>query len=247
MKWETYKKNFIKEAERQNKTSDYIERCLGYAKTLFDKNMPIIYDQNHLCLLLGFSPEYIYRMSNSPKHFYRSFKIEKKNGKLRSIDEPLPDLKKIQKWILREILDNIAVSPYAKAYVSGQSIKENARFHRGQNCVLTVDIKDFFPSITIFRIIKVFENIGYSRPVSVFLANLCCLKKSLPQGAPTSPALSNIVAGNLDIKLSSFARENKLRYTRYADDITFSGEFIPKQTISHIRSILKSEGFENKQ
>ena len=153
------------------------------------------------------------------------FKILKKNGKERTINEPLPSLKEIQEWILKEILEKIKVSPYSKAYVKGRSIRDNARFHKRQKKVLTMDLQDFFPSITFGRVLSVFRKAGYRENVAVMLANLCSLQNQLPQGAPTSPALSNIIASKLDYKISNFINGKEIRYTRYADDLTFSGDF----------------------
>lgn len=241
VKWSSYKRKLIEKAKLQKKSSDYIDRCLLYAKNLYDKGLPIIFNREHFSQLVGYNLEYIHRMSNSPIHFYRTFSIRKSSGKLREISEPLPDLKSIQKWILTEILNNIPVSAFAKAYTTGRSIKENARFHKKQNFVLNVDVKNFFPSIPFYKIKELFKEMGYTNDVSLLLSNMCCLENCLPQGAPTSPALSNIVCLNLDKKLSTLAINHKLRFTRYADDITFSGKELPHKLINKIKSILLSE------
>ena len=243
MKWNDYEKNYIAIAKLNGKTDEYCIRQLEYAKKLFDKKLPIIYNQSHLCLLLGYDEEYVYAACNQPREFYRTFYIEKKNGKTRKIDEPLPSLKEIQMWILNEILCNIEISPYAKAYVKGKSIKDNARFHRKQSKVLTMDISDFFPSVSFNRVLHVFRKIGYRENVAVMLTNLCCLEGSIPQGAPTSPMLSNIIASSLDYKIIKYIGKDKIRYTRYADDLTFSGEFKEGDLIKNIERIANREGF----
>ncbi|MGG7145705.1 retron St85 family RNA-directed DNA polymerase [Clostridium butyricum] len=244
MKWETYCNNYTNEAKSrnldENKTNEYLE----YAKILFDKDLPIIYDQYHLSLLVGYKYEYILAASNSSANFYRKFEIPKKNGDMRKISEPLPSLKEIQYWILNEILNKIKVSKYAKAYIKGRSIKENARFHRNQKVVATLDIKDYFPSISVFKIIEVFEDIGYSKSVSVMLANLCCLNNSLPQGAPTSAALSNIVMKDIDDLIVKYTNLHKIRYTRYADDLTFSGDFNFEELLRYVKKLFKKNGFK---
>lgn len=243
MKWNVYERNYISMAKLKGKTDEYCIRQLEYAKQLFDKKVPIIYNQAHLCLLLGYDEEYVYAACNQPHAFYRSFNIPKKNGKLRRIDEPLPSLKEIQTWILNEILNHIEISPYAKAYIKGKSIKDNARFHRKQSKVLTMDISDFFPSISFNRVLHVFRKVGYRENVAVMLANLCCLDGSVPQGSPTSPMLSNIVASSLDYKIIKYIGKDKIRYTRYADDMTFSGDFKEGDLIKNVERIANREGF----
>lgn len=243
MTWNEYKDNYIRLARLNGKTDEYCINQLEYAKKLFDKGVPIIYNQEHLCRLVGYDMIYVYAASNDPQHFYRTFYIKKKNGKLREINEPLPSLKEIQTWILIEILNHIDISPYAKAYVKGKSIKDNARFHKKQKKVLSMDIYDFFPSIGFNRVLHVFRSLGYREEVAVMLANLCCLNNQLPQGAPTSPALSNIIAIGLDNKIAEYIKGQKIRYTRYADDMTFSGDFKAGDVIKSIERIITQQGF----
>lgn len=244
MKWNEYENNYIRKAKMQGKTEEYCIKQLEYAKKLFDNDFPIIYNQEHLCKLVGYKEEYVYAVSNQPKSFYRTYFIPKKNGKVREINEPLPSLKEIQNWIYTNILCNVNISPYAKAYVKGKSIKDNARFHKRQKKVLTMDIKDFFPSIGFKRVLNIFRKIGYRESVAVMLANLCCLNNCLPQGAPTSPILSNIVASELDNKIVEYIGKDKIRYTRYADDLTFSGDFSEGDIIKNVERIANRLGFQ---
>jgi RNA-directed DNA polymerase len=244
MDWDSYKKSFRIMANRAGKNELYISACLAYAQKLVNNNLPVIYDQNHLAKLIGINSEYLHAMSNSQKKFYRTFYINKKNGRLRRIDEPLPDLKAVQGWILREILYKIPVSKYAKGYIKGTSLKDNARFHKNQRTLINIDMENFFPNIKFGRIFHMFISLEYSRPVAVFLANLCCYRNSLPQGAPTSPYLSNIIASNLDRKISLYTNNLKLRYTRYADDISVSGEMNVQDVIYSVKSFIESEGFK---
>ncbi len=243
MNWEDYKNSLITKAEKHKKKPEYISECLLYAEKLFSQNLPVIFDVKHFAMLVGYKVEYVYRMAFAQKKFYRHFTIEKRNGTERNIDEPLPDLKIIQRWILDEILFHIQISKYAKAFVKGASIKSGARFHRKQAVVLTVDIKDFFPSVHFFTVRDVFLNVGYSRRLSTFLANICTLNNSLPQGAPTSPYLSNIVMREIDETLGTLALEKKWRYTRYADDITFSGNLNVGFLMAYIEKVLRRKGF----
>lgn len=244
MKWNEYENNFIQIAKMQGKTEEYCIQQLEYAKKLFANNFPIIYNQVHFCKLVGYAEEYVFSACNQPKSFYRTYYIPKRNGKKREISEPLPSLKEIQNWIYQEILCNVKVSSYAKAYVKGKSIKDNARFHKRQIKVLSMDIKDFFPSIGFKRVLNVFRNIGYRENVAVLLANLCCLNNSLPQGAPTSPVLSNIITSKLGDKIVNYVSKERIRYTRYADDLTFSGDFNEGDVIKNVERIANSLGFK---
>lgn len=242
-KWEKYSTKLEKRAKSQKFDAETIKEILDYAHKLHEKNLPIIFDQHHLSLLVGYHITYLIRASYNPEKFYRKFNIPKKSGGLRSISEPLPSLKEIQKWILDEILYKCDVSEYTKAYRPGKSIKNNAQFHRNQKIVLKLDIKDYFPSIKYPKIYAFFKRLGYSKAVTTMLANLCCLHKCLPQGAPTSPALSNLVTVHLDNRISGFTKKLKIRYTRYADDLTFSGDFNPGIIINFVEKVLNEEGF----
>jgi len=244
MKWEEYKSKFYHYASFEGKNQDYIDSCLNYAEKLFNKGVPIIYDQLHLSLLVGYEERYLIKVSNSQDLFYREFKILKKNKRdYRTISEPLPNLKNIQRWILNEILSKLEPSEYSKAFRPGFSIKDNARFHRGQKKVLTIDIKDYFGSIGFKQVYMFFINLGYSKQVAVMLANICTLDNGLPQGAPTSPMLSNLITKKLDQRIAGFSKKQNIRYTRYADDLTFSGDFNEGHVIKFIKKVLNSEGF----
>lgn len=244
MDWSAYYGRFRREAHKAGYDKDYIKRCLDYAKVLYRRSLPIIYDQEHLSLLVGYSVDYLRRASNASRAFYREFLIIKKSGGLRTISEPLPSLKEIQRWILDNILYKCKVSKFAKGFKKGLSIKDNARFHRGQKMVLSLDIRDFFSSIPSDDVYDFFRSLGYCKSICVMLTNLCTLNRCLPQGAPTSPALSNLLNITLDRRLAGFALKYKLRYTRYADDITFSGEFDPGNVIRFVVSVLKDENLE---
>lgn len=240
--WQTYSAHFRAVALQNGFDRDYIEICLHYAFSLNQKQLPIIYDQEHLASLVGYDLAYLRGAIYATKSFYRTFSINKKAGGLRQISEPLPSLKEIQRWILDNLLYRCAPSKFAKGFVPRLSIRDNARFHRGQKLVLSLDIKDFFSSIKAPRVYKFFFRLGYQRDVAHLLTNLCILDGALPQGAPTSPALSNLIILRTDRRLSGFALNNKLRYTRYADDITFSGDFKPVQIIKLVRKVLADEG-----
>ena len=110
-----------------------------------------------------------------------------------------------------------------------------------------MDIKDFFPSINKKRVISVFNYFGYPHDISYALASLCCLNDSLPQGAPTSPMLSNIISKRLDKRLEALSIKLEMSYTRYVDDISFSGRRIPPVIINYIYKTIQEEGFQLNQ
>lgn len=175
---------------------------------------------------------------------YTCFSFRKRSGGYRHIDAPGKLLMSVQQTIYHRILISVPIHPAAMGFRQGVSISENARAHLGKQCVLKVDLHDFFPSIRSTRIKAVFEEMGYPSPVARMLAELCCLKRKLPQGAPTSPALSNIVATSLDKKMEALARNHGLTYTRYADDLTFSGDSLSKDLLLlSIKQIVEEEGF----
>jgi RNA-directed DNA polymerase len=173
---------------------------------------------------------------------YSTFNIGKRSGGFRTITTPVPRLKNIQRRLLR-VLSNV-YSPKSNIYgfVQGRNIADNARQHIRRKFVLNIDLEDFFGSINFGRVRGMFLAWPYecTPEVATVLARICCHNNTLPQGAPTSPVVSNMVCARLDSHLSKLARRYKARYTRYADDITFSvgrGEF-PTQ----LANILINEG-----
>ena len=174
---------------------------------------------------MGYKKKYIKKAALYPKSFYRDFEIAKKNGTKRLISEPLPSLKEIQIWILKNILYKVPVSPFAKAYKPNISLIENLKFHKNQPKVFTLDLENFFPSINFEAVEKEFLQLGYSKMVSKLLSKLCTRDGALPQGAPTSPYLSNLIFKKADAVISDYCKQQKIRYTRYADDLSFSGDF----------------------
>ena len=206
---------------------------------------PIIFEFNHLSKLLGVTTAYLGSVINSTENHYRIFSIPKRNKEeLRDIQAPYPALLECQKWINRHILKNIPIHSAANGYVSDRSIKTNAEEHLKQKSLLKIDLKNFFPSININRVINVFQRCGYADNVSFYLARICCYDNRLPQGAATSPYLSNVIAFTLDKRLHNMAKKLNLRYTRYADDLSFSGDMITGKIIDYISRIIEDCGFE---
>jgi RNA-directed DNA polymerase len=186
--------------------------------------LPPIPTTGALPLFLGISPKTIFSIRRRPGKHYRSFPLKKKDGTEREINTPRTYLKVIHWWILDNILNHVEIAENVFGFVTGRSAVQNAGYHFGAKHVLNVDIRQFFPSITIAQVRSIFESLGYSQDVSEMLADLCCLNDRVPQGAPTSPAIANLVLRGLDEQLSGLAEEAGHRYSRYADDLTFSSQ-----------------------
>lgn len=216
---------------------------LKYISTLIDNNVPVIFEIDHLSLLLGIDSVEIRKIINSANSFYRGFQIPKRLGGYRNISVPYPTLLYIQRWIKTNILDKEKLSECANGFVNEKSIITNASIHIGNKNILKMDISNFFPSISVDRVISIFKKFGYSKKVSIYLSALCTLKNQLPQGAATSPVISNIISKKFDHRLEMLSKASFLNYSRYADDLTFSGEFISPKIIPTIKKILLEEGF----
>jgi len=173
-------------------------------------------------------------------HYVR-FQVPKKSGGMRELSAPHRDLATVQQLILMHILEKIPTHDSAHGFVPGRGTMTNATPHIGRAAVVNLDLKDFFPSITFPRVKGIFQDLGFSPAVATILALLCtdCPRRkveyagrtfhvatgprALPQGACTSPALSNLLARRLDSRLNGIAKKLGFTYTRYADDLTFSG------------------------
>lgn len=185
----------------------------------------------------------IYSISNNIEKNYRVYKIKKRNGKFRTIYEPNSILKQIQGQILTNILNNKSISKYAKAYHKGITLKENAIPHVNKDIVLKLDIKDFFENISFLDIYNSCFPIEYfPKSVGMLLTYLCTYDNHLIQGAATSPYISNLVMKELDEILGSWCDSMNISYTRYSDDMTFSGSFNPKEVIIKVRKMLYKLG-----
>ena len=237
-----------KEIESTTMADEQKSAMKRYVYDILAHNGVVIFDIEHFSQLLGLDNEVLCRMINSPKAFYREFKIKKRNGGERIITAPYPSLMFVQQWIYKNILlQTTIIQPQAKGFVPGLSILDNATPHLQHSQVLKMDIKDFFPSISINRVICVFKKLGYHHKLAYALAALCCYHNCLPQGAPTSPILSNIVMRHIDRRLEGLSKHFDITYTRYADDLTFSGEYISVKFIKYVQSIIESGGFNINQ
>lgn len=234
-------KSYITENVRGKITQRAIS---AYVENLVLRDTVVIIDFKHLAQLLGIDKHILASIVNGSKAFYYNFEIPKRNGGKREISAPYPVLLSAQRWIYEHILIKQPLHESSKGFVKATSIVDNARPHLNQKHLLKMDIKDFFPSIQINRVMSVFRVLGYTKKISYYLASICCLDGVLPQGAATSPCLSNIIAKRLDYRLNGLAKKFNLIYTRYADDFTFSGNRISLGIIGYINSIVSDEGFK---
>ena len=187
----------------------------------------------------------IYSISNNIESNYKIHKIKKNNGRYRTIYEPSPLLKKIQRNILTNILNNKTISSYAKAYHKGISLKDNALPHCNKPIILKLDIKNFFDNISFLQVYSSCFSIEYfPKSIGMLLTYLCTYNEHLPQGAPTSAYISNLVMRDFDEQMGAWCDENLISYTRYSDDMTFSGVFNPTDVIKKVKKLLYSFGLE---
>ncbi len=208
-----------------------------------------------------------YHLNAATKIHYRRFTIPKKDGTDRAIWAPLPKLKKAQWWILHNIVERLPVHGAAHGFLPGRSILTNARAHRDSKIVLQMDIKDFFPTVTLPRVRGIFRKAGYRYQVATLLALLCTEAprqvvehdgksyfvslgpRCLPQGAPTSPGLTNTLSLRMDRRIQGLAKVLGWRYTRYADDLTLSlpsshkGQPQLGKLMGSVKRIVEAEGF----
>lgn len=187
----------------------------------------------------------LYALSNHAEKHYQKVRIPKRSGGFRTLLVPDPLLKEVQRNLLHHVLDGITVSDSAAAYRKGASVAANAGRHQGRKIVMKMDIEDFFGSITFPMVLRHGFPAAYFPPaVGVMLASLCCCYDHLPQGSPASPALSNLVMKPFDEHMEAWCREREIVYSRYCDDMTFSGVFDVSQVKGKVYGFLRSMGFE---
>ncbi len=199
---------------------------------------------------------------------YHSWKVPKRSGGERTITAPLPQLKELQRWALRNYFEKLPVHAAAHGFLPARSVLTNALVHANADCVVKLDVKDFFPTVTWKRVKGLLRKAGVAEQVATLLALLCTEAprqlvefrnqtlhvatgpRALPQGAPTSPAITNALCLRLDQRLSALASDLGFQYTRYADDLTFSFRKTAERKrpalgilVEKTKDILKSEGF----
>lgn len=245
------------------------QKALDHGR-LANQSLPLIGNAAELARAMGISINELrflcFQREVSTISHYQRFTIPKKSGGERIISAPMPRLKRAQYWLLVNILDKVPPTDSAHGFVSQRNILSNALPHVGKSVVINLDLENFFPGISYPRIKGVYRKLGYSEEV----ATLCALLSTevpttpyeldgqkyfvktgagaLPQGAPTSPALSNIVCRRLDKRLRGAAAKLGFVYSRYADDLTFSSSdgdgLAIKKLMWRVRKIIDSEGLK---
>ncbi|SNB78010.1 Retron-type reverse transcriptase [Agrobacterium sp. 719_389] len=184
--------------------------------------LPPVISRDVLATIIGVNPGLIWSMERRPRKYYRYFPIKKGVGE-RHIFAPRVALKIIQKWLSYQFARTYLAPPHVFGFVAGRSHLQAANAHCGARWVHSVDIRDFFPSITANVLSSKLVELGYNDLSSDFITKFCCLNGQLAQGAPTSPTLSNLVFRAMDNRLVEIAERFGARLSRYADDIVFSG------------------------
>ena len=246
---------------------------LNYTSTNTDKlaryQLPALQKSLDLATAIGIPLAELRFMSFQRKvsqvSHYQRFAIPKKTGGQRFISAPMPRLKRCQYWVLDHILAKVPCHPAAHGFLPQHSILSNALPHVGQTVVINLDLKDFFPSIEYPRVKGVFKSLGYGDQIATLLGLLCTeqateevrvdkqkyfvagKKRSLPQGAPSSPMITNILCHTLDKRLYAAASKLGFVYTRYADDLTFSSKQKERPPVGkllwRVKQIIADEGF----
>jgi RNA-directed DNA polymerase len=230
-------------------------------------NLPIFANEMELATAMGVELKDLrflaFNRKVSTVSHYQKFYMPKKSGGKRMISAPMPRLKKAQHWILENILNKVSLHDAVNGFALDRSIVTNAQPHVGKELVLNMDVKDFFPTIHFKRVKGLLQKLGYSQKIATIISLICTEavteeieidgknyfvqkgNRVLPQGAPSSPAITNILCFKLDKRLQGLATKLNCNYTRYADDITFSGnrEVNAQQLVWRIKKIMEDEGF----
>ena len=192
---------------------------------------------------LGYPAKTLYGLSNNLEKHYHNVYIPKSDGTKRKLSVPDLILKNVQRSIAENILAYYPISKYATAYKRGSNVQQNATPHVNKKKILKLDIEGFFDNV-IYSQVKdiVFYESKFSEPIRILLTMLCYFRESLPQGAPTSPVITNIIMYDFDEKIGAHCEEKGISYTRYCDDMTFSGDFDEKEIILLVKEKLKKLG-----
>jgi retron-type reverse transcriptase len=219
-------------------------------RRLVQSNLPPIVSWRVLALAIGVSPSFINSLIKNKIKYYRVYKISKgKGNKKRLIEAPMVSLKIVQAWISYNLSHkhDLGISDSAYAFVPGMNgIYEAAKEHCLSKWVLSIDLRDFFHLITTPKIVEMLEGLGYRNDQAKKIAQLTTLNDRLPQGAPSSPVLSNLVFKSTDEVINNHLNGMNVKYTRYADDLTFSSEdedFNVDNLKDEISSILHEHGW----
>ncbi|MBQ1601104.1 MAG: RNA-directed DNA polymerase [Ruminococcus sp.] len=211
----------------------------------FHPKLPFLYDTHQLADFLKTGRKTLFDLTNHPEACYSTVSVPKKSGGTRTLNVPNDRLKAIQRKILCGILAYLPVSKHAAAYHKGARLTDNAAAHIHHRYLLKLDLSDFFGSIRFDSVFCAAFNAHYfPRQIGVMLTSLCCFDDVLPQGAPTSPALSNLVMKRFDNSFGVWCSARGFSYTRYCDDIAVSGNCPVYPAYKKARLLLENSGFE---
>lgn len=204
---------------------------------LIARRLPPITSMPCLATMLGVNPGVVWSLINRPERYYRTFQIPKGRG-TRTIAAPRVALKIIQKWLGYHFARAVPAPPHVYGFVPGRSHIGAAYVHRGAEWSLSVDITNFFQTTPASMVQVALERLGYSKETARPLTSLTCYYGFLTQGAPSSPALSNLCFAETDAALVSLSQRHACRITRYADDIVLSGQgSIPPELPDELRKV----------
>ena len=232
-------------AERVKARENLVRSYLDYVEPLAAKGLPPIFEHRHLAQLIGIELSDLRYLGSGSETLYHEFEIPKRSGGTRSIASPLPILAHAQRWLDFNIFRNIQISEFAYGYVKGKSNLDNAILHIGSEGILHLDIKDFFHSIKYSTLNRLIISLGYPPSIVRMISKICTRYGHLPQGAPSSPQLANILFRDADEAISNLCAELDLRYSRYVDDLTISGSTETlKSAKMEISKLCEKFGFE---
>ena len=250
---DTWESLFKERAVENNHTEDYMVACFEYAGNLHQRNLPVIFDFVHLAMYFKCSSEVLKGVVANVERHYNEYKIRKKAGGDRPIEAPDYMLKDIQRWIYLNILcKDTSIKDCVHGFIPKSMNKDkvrgvltNAAPHAGHDWLINIDLKNFFHTVKLDKVKDYFSSLGYEDEVVKTLTALCTYKSRLPQGAPTSPMLSNIIASTMDVMMLKYCNKRGIVYTRYADDLTFSANSdVEVPPIEDIYKIVYLNGFK---
>ncbi|MBL7868478.1 MAG: RNA-directed DNA polymerase [Flavobacterium lindanitolerans] len=260
---------YLELANTSGKSPEFIESTLNYADNLIHYNLPVIFSLKHFSQIIGVDFHQLLNVIENRGHYYSYYLIKKRKGGYRRIIAPHKNIRYLQDWIKINILDKVKIHSSATGFTKGKSILDNAKSHLDSEVLLNIDLENFFESITEKRIYGVFKWLGYHKNLAIEFAKICTVKMPeekfdnlndisqeyffdyyllkeavLVQGAPTSPSLSNIICIKLDNRFNKLANKRGISYSRYADDITFSGNKDSLPSYNLVKKIIESENLK---
>ncbi|SHF03594.1 RNA-directed DNA polymerase [Seinonella peptonophila] len=267
-RWAEYRQNHL--VHLGNGVSGGLEQSTTNQERLKQLDLPLIETPQQLAsemgITLGRLKWLTYHRDLATLSHYYPFTIPKKNGGIREISAPKKELRAAQAWVKQSLLDQLSTHPAAYGFVQGRNTVDHAKQHLNQAIVVKMDLADFFPTITFYRVRGLFASFGYSQQMSTVFALLCTEpprkrvrfdgtyyyvamgERQLPQGASTSPAITNLICQRLDQRLSGLAEKENFIYSRYADDLTFSTSDQQDRRVGAllqtVRQIIHFEGFQ---